>query len=95
MHQQRIQSGSFTRQYTGSRGIEQARQFWLAFCFIHCSVRSRVHDDIGPHAAHRLRQRVWLAQVTAQRGTATVQSHDITQHRQAALQLPADLAMAA
>jgi len=95
VHQQRIQGQGLLRQHTRGRRIQQARQFGFAFGAVHGRVGRGIDDHVRAHRAHGLRQGLQLADVAAQRRAAAVQGHHLAQHRQAALQLPADLARAA
>jgi hypothetical protein len=62
-------------------------------------VCGRVDDHVGRHPAHRFGQAGQVGEIAAQAAgvgcRVEVQRHQFAQHRQAALQLPSDLAAAA
>ena len=89
----------FIGQHAGRLRIQQAGEIGFALCLVDGRVGGRIDDDVGANRAHGLGQRVQLREITteATRIGGTVQAHDnqLTQRSQAALQLPADLAIGA
>ncbi|MNR33053.1 hypothetical protein D3C85_1506950 [compost metagenome] len=91
MHQQRVQGAGFTRQQRRRGGVEQVRQFGFGLGLVHGGVRGRIDDDIRAQGTHAARHALRVAEIRGMR-TLAAQGDDFPQHRQAALQLPADLA---
>jgi len=81
---------------SGRLRVKHACELWFTLGLVHRSVGGGVDDHVWPHAAHRLGQTGKVAKVAAQSTRVArcikVQGHQFTQHRQAALQLPPDLA---
>ena len=79
--------------------IEHAGQRRFPFGLVHRGMGSGIHDHIGRYTAHGVGQTLEVAEVATQAvrvgGRVEVQRHQITQHRQAALQFPPHLATSA
>ncbi len=96
VQQQRAAGLGFARQHGGRLGVDAARLFRLALGLVDGGVGGGVDDDVWLQRAHAGGDALQLAQVTAQAVLAgAIQRDDLAQQRQAALQLPADLAVLA
>ena len=84
--------GGLGQRCRGQR-IHRSGPFGLALGLVHRGVGGGIDDDIGPVAAHRLRQALGLAQVTTKLRAAPIQRQHRAQRGQAALQLPAHLSV--
>ncbi len=92
MHHQGAELFGRLRHDAGRGGVELARQICLALGLVHGRMRGGVDDDIGTHAPHRVGHLIGLAEVGGIVGAVEVERDQFAQRRQAALQLPADLA---
>lgn len=99
MHQQRAGLRRLAGQHLGSQRIEQPRLFRLAFGLVHGRVGGGIDDDIGTQSAHGpcefIEAREIAAQALATGVALALQRDQLAQRRQAALQLPAHLSIAA
>ena len=93
MHQPGTDLGSRLRQCGGRGGIEASGQFRFALGFVHRGMGRRIDDHVGAVSQNSLSQALWLAQIAAEIGAVPVQRQHLAQRGQAALQLPADLAV--
>ena len=103
MHQQCAQTVCLLGQHAHGGGIDALRQLWLAFCLVYRRVGGCIDDDVWLQQAHGGGQGFGIGQITMQRlalqdgvgGAITSKRPDRSQRGQAALQFPADLAVAA
>jgi len=90
------------RQQARCVGVDALRQRRLALGFVDCGVGGGVDDHLRTQLLHRARQRFEVGQIAAQprrvrveriRARVAVEGDEFAQRRQAALQLPAHLAV--
>ena len=93
MNQQRTAARGFLGQHGGRGGVDAAGQVRLAFGFVHSGVSGGVDDDLRLQRAQGSGQAGKVGQIAAVHGAASVKGHHIAQHGEAALQLPAELAV--
>ena len=83
--------GRLFRQRAGRAAVHGHRTLEPDFCLIHVGIGGGVEDHIRLRATHRFMQLRGIGQVEL----ATARRDNLTQRRQAALQLPADLSVPA
>ena len=89
------QPGGFGGQHLTGAGIDREGSLRLALGTVDSGVGGRIDDDVRRHCLHGAGQLIRPGQVAAQRGTVAMQGRDLAHHRQAAPQLPAELAVRA
>ena len=92
VHQPGAQARRLLGQHARRSGVEGAGELGLAFGFVHGGVGGGIDDDVGAQRAHGVGKACGVAEVAAVLGAVKVECGDLAQHREAALQLPADLA---
>ena len=92
MHEQRAAGGGFAGEDKGGLRVEGAGELRFAFGLVHRGVGGGVDDDVGAQRAHGVGKACGVAEVAAVLGAVKVECGDLAQHREAALQFPADLA---
>jgi hypothetical protein len=76
--------------------IDRTRQFRLSLRLVHRRVGRRIDDNVRRNAAHCIRKLRQIGEIATKTGlVAMPQRDDLSQRRQAALQLPAHLAIPA
>ena len=103
MHHGSTLPGGLCRQQAHRSGIYLPRQLRLGLGLVYRRIGGGVHDQVGLHTAQAVQQGLRLAQVAGQglslvqrvAGRIAAQCHHLAQRCQAALQLPAQLAMLA
>ena len=96
MHQQGTQGGGFTGEDAGGQGVEGAGEVGLALGLVHGGVGGGIDDEVGGHGAHGGGEAFRVGKVAGEaRGAVVIKGNELAQGGEAALQLPAHLAVLA
>ena len=96
MDEQRAAPGGFAGEDARREGVEGAGEVGFAFGFVDSGVGGGVDDQVGGDGVHGGGEAVGVGEVAGQaRGAVVVEGDDVTHGGEAALQLPADLAVLA
>ena len=93
VHQPRAQLSGLGGQHAGGQSVEGVGQFGFALRPVYGGMGGGIDDDVRLQAAHGVFDAVQIGQIAAIVGAVAVECTQFAQCGQAALQLPADLAV--